>query len=152
MSPSAMLRGALLALGLVTITACHDGPFSPYWDRGTYELVAANGRYVPSNVYVAAGPGHVDAVDVVDGWITLHGDGSYELIVHARETTNGLSADVTHAYAGGYDTDGNMLYLSYDLPGSYYSDQLQASWHDGIIEVVVPDVAMGHGVLMRFGR
>jgi len=152
MPARAMLRRLWMPLVLATTAACHDGPFSPFFDRGLYDLISANGEYVPSTVYSAVAAGHVQRVDVQGGTLTLHSDGSYNLLVHARESTDGVVVDVTHAYAGAYDAEDTILYLSYDVPGSNYGAEMQAVWRDGTIEVVVPDVAMGHGVLMRFAR
>ena len=152
MSRRATLRWSLLTIVFAATTGCHDGPFSPYWDRGTYELVAANDRYVPAMVYSAMSGGRQDRVDVLGGSLTLRGDGSYELLVHVAESVDGWTEDVTHAYAGAYDAQGSMLFLRYDVPGSYYSDEMQAMWRNGSVEVVVPDIAMGRAVLLRFWR
>jgi hypothetical protein len=147
----AMLRSTLAALVLVSVTACEHAPFSPLFDRGTYALVSANGGYVPSTVYHATTAGRFDHIDVTGGSLTLRTDGSYRMLVVTHEDVGGVVADVTHAFAGSYDSEGSILYLTYDLPGAYGGGQMQATWLGGDVEVVVPDVAMGNGVLLRFG-
>ena len=51
MSSRLVLRWPALALLALGLSACVDSPFSPYWDRGTYDLQYANNRSVPSTVY-----------------------------------------------------------------------------------------------------
>ena len=133
-------------------SACENGPFDPYWDRGTYDLVFANDRTVPSTVYESTGAGRVSRVDVIDGTLTLRRDNSYQLLVTAREFSGGGYADVTHAYAGRYDYDGRTLLLSYFDPAFTTYAEIDASWRDGSVELVMPDVAAGRGVLMRFEK
>jgi hypothetical protein len=152
MSTRSLLRWPAIAVLTIAVTACSDGPFSPYWDRGTYDLAYANNRTVPSTVYSSAATGRVSRVDVIGGSLTLRRDDSYQLVVRVRETSGIQDADVTHAYAGHFDHEGRMLYLSYFDAGSWTYGEIAATWRDDSIELVLPDVAAGRGVLMRFVR
>lgn len=152
MSTRSLLRWPAMALLALAATACADGPFSPYRDRGTYDLVYANNRTVPSTVYASSAAGRVSRVDVVAGTLTLRRDDSYQLLVQVRESNDGQDVDVTYAYAGHFDHDGRMLYLGYFDPASSSYDEIAATWRDGSVELVLPDVAAGRGVLMRFLR
>lgn len=143
---------ALLVPLTMAATACDGGPFSPYWDRGTYDLLYANNRAVPSTVYASSVGGRASRVDVNSGALTLRGDDSYQLVVRVRETVGNQDTDVTHAYAGHYYHEGRMLYLNYYESGSDYYAEIAATWRDDSIELVLPDVAAGRGVLMRFVR
>ena len=150
MAIRSLLRWPAMALLSIAVTACDNGPFSPYWDRGTYDLLYANNRAVPSTVFASSSAGRVSRVDVLGGTITLRRDDSYQLVVRVLETSGGRDTDVTYAYAGHFDYEGRMLYLSYFDTVSGYYDEIAATWRDGSIELVLPDVADGRGVLMRF--
>ncbi len=75
----------VLALVVLTVAGC-DGPFSPYWDGGTYDLRHANNRHIPA-VVSEGPPGSV--TEVVGGSLTLRRDHSYRLLVDVREVSAG---------------------------------------------------------------
>jgi hypothetical protein len=146
----AALSAVPLAVMVLALSACDDDPFSPYWDRGTYYLSAANNRAVPATVSGGSGPGSV-RVEVTRGSLTLRHDHSYQLLVDVRTwTSGGQFTETTKAYAGTYENDGRTLYLSYFGPRDYYSNVMVANWRDGRIDVVVPNLDGGLDVLCTF--
>lgn len=146
----ALMRLVPLALTVATLTACDDDPFSPYWDRGTYYLSAANNRAVPTTVSGGSGPGSV-RLEVTRGTLTLRRDHSYQLLVDVRQwTSGGQFVETTKAYAGTYENDGRTLYLNYFGPRDYYSNVMVANWRSGRIEVVVPNLDGEQDVLCVF--
>ena len=139
-----LLTGAILVAAL---TACDD-PFSPYWDRGTYDLWSANNRPVPA--VVSEGPAGA-FTEVVGGSLTLRRDHSYQLVLDVREVTGGRTYRYTKAFAGSYENEDRTIWLPYfDAEGSY-SRVIVANWRGGRIELVVPRVDGYIGVLCLFG-
>jgi hypothetical protein len=137
-----LLLGGLLA---ASATACED-PFSPYWDRGTYHLRYANNRHVPA--VVSQGPG-TSYLEVRGGSLTLRRDHSYQLQVNIRERTGGVEYEYSTVFAGPYESEYRTLYLSYeDRRGNWRN--IVANWRDGRVELVVPDIDNGYGVLCWF--
>jgi hypothetical protein len=137
-----LVLGGLLA---VSVTACED-PFSPYWDRGTYYLRYANNRHVPA--VVSEGPG-TSYVEVKGGSLTLRRDHSYQLVVEIREKSAGTVYEYSAVFAGPYESEYRTLYLSYeDGRGNWRN--LVANWRDGRVELVVPEIDGGYGVLCTF--
>jgi hypothetical protein len=148
MSLSLMARaGRGLAIGTVLLaTAACEEPFSPYWDRGTYDLRYANNERVPA--VVSEGPG-TSYREVRGGSLTLRRDHSYQLVVLVREKSGPDILEYSTVFAGPYESDYRTLYLSYvDSKGR--SRNIVANWRDGRIELVVPDVDAGYGVLCTF--
>ncbi len=146
----ALLRAVPIALAAMTLTACTDDPFSPYWDRGTYYLQYANNRPVPA--IVSGGVGANSArLEVTRGTLTLRRDHSYQLLVEVREwSAGGQFYETTKAYAGRYENDDRALYLTYYDAHDYYSSVMVANWRNGRLEVVVPNVDGRQDVLCVF--
>jgi hypothetical protein len=146
----ALKRVVPIAATTLTLGACYDDPFSPYWDRGTYYLAYANNRPVPTIVSGGSLPGS-PRLEVTRGSLTLRRDGSYALLVEVREWSGtGQFYEWTRAYAGTYEYDDRTLWLEYYDPGDYYSSVMVANWRNGRIEVVVPNVDGGEDVLCVF--
>jgi len=144
------MRVVPLALAVVTLAACYDDPFSPYWDHGTYYLSFANNRPVPAIVSGGSGSGSA-RLEVSGGTLSLRRDHSYRLLVDIREwTAGGQSYETTKVYAGTYENDGPTLYLNYFDPHDYYSSVMVANWRGGRLEVVVPNVDGYQDVLCVF--
>ena len=141
-----------VALLVLATAACEHGPFNPYWDGGTYDLLYANDRPVPTVVFANSGDARVSRVEVTGGTLSLRRDDSYQLLVTAHESGSGGEADVTYAYAGRYDYDGRTLFLNYFDPDLAAYAEIDASWREESVELVLPGVAAGRGVLMRFVR
>jgi len=145
-----LFRAVPLATVLVTLVACGDDPFSPYWDRGTYYLSYANNRPVPTTVSGGSGSGSA-RLEVTRGTLTLRRDHSYQLLVEVREwTSGGQFYESTKAYAGTYENDGRTLWLQYFNAHDYYSSVMVANWRGGRVEVVVPNIDGGQDVLCVF--
>jgi hypothetical protein len=139
-----------LALAAAMLTACYDDPFSPYWDRGTYYLVYANNRLVPTTVSGGTGANSAH-LEVTRGTLTLRRDHSYQLLVEVREwTAGGQFYESTKAYAGQYENEDRAIYLTYFDPSDYYSSVMVANWRNGRIEVVVPNLDGRQDVLCMF--
>jgi hypothetical protein len=146
----ALRRTVPLALAAVTLSACYDDPFSPYWDRGTYYLSYANNRPVPTIVSGGTLPGSA-RVEVTRGSLTLRRDHSYQLLVEVREwTRDGQFYESTKAFAGTYENEDRTIYLNYFNPRDYYSSVMVANWRGGRIEIAVPGVDAGMAVLCVF--
>lgn len=144
----ALMRAVPLSLAVVTLTACADDPFSPYWDRGTYYLNYANNRAVPA--IVSGGPGGA-RLEITGGSLTLRRDHSYQMLVTVRTwSATGTFYESTKAFAGTYDNDDRTLWLNYFEPRDYYSNVMVANWRSGRIEVVVPNVDGMQDVLCSF--
>jgi len=139
-----LLAGAFL---ITSLTACDD-PFSPYWDRGTYELWSANNRSIPA--VVSEGPAGA-FTEVVGGSLTLRRDHSYQLLVDVREATGGRTYRYTTAFAGSYEHEDRTIYLTYFEAESSYPRVIVANWRGGRIELVAPRVDGYVGVLCLFG-
>jgi hypothetical protein len=137
-----LLLGGLLA---ASVTACDD-PFSPYWDRGTYYLKSANNRYVPA--VVSQGPG-TSYLEVRSGSLTLRRDHSYQLVVELREQRAGTIYEYSAVFAGPYESEHRTLYLSYEDDRGNWRNVV-ANWRDGKVELVVPEIDNGYGVLCTF--
>lgn len=137
---------AALALVVVAATGCQE-PFSPYWDRGSYDLRYANNRRVPT--VVIDGPG-ASFTEITDGSLILRRDHSYQLVVDVHERAGDAYYTYSAVFAGDYDNDGRTLYLSYfDADAGYYGVIL-ATWRDGRVEMVVPRVNGYDDVLCEF--
>lgn len=130
-----------------SVAGCED-PFSPYWDRGTYDLRYANNDRVPT--VISAGPG-TSYTEVRGGALTLRRDHSYQLIVQIREQIGGQVFEFSRVFAGPYESEYRTLYLTY-VDSDSYSRIMVANWRDGYIELVVPEVDGRYGVLCRFGN
>lgn len=142
------LRRAGLTLILVTATGCDD-PFSPYWDRGTYYLSYANNRPVPTAVSRDAF-GNA-RTEVLGGTLTLRRDHSYQMVVDVREwSSSGRPYDSSIVFAGVYEHEHRTLYLTWYGARDFYGNVMVANWRNGRVEVVVPDVDGGFGVLCLF--
>ncbi len=134
------MRALSLVVAVATLTACYDDPFSPYWDRGTYYLVYANNRPVPTTVSGGIGS-NSPRLEVTRGTLTLRRDHSYQLLVDVREwTTGGQFYETTKVYAGRYENEDRSIYLTYFDERDYYSNVMVANWRNGRVEVVVPNV------------
>lgn len=149
-SRRALLRLLVLAILVGGTTACIEDPFSPYWDRGTYDLRWANNRPVPATVSGGYSP-IAPRTDVMRGSLTLRRDHSYQLLVDVREyDARGQWYESTRVFAGHYEHDGSTIYMSYFMRGDYYSSAMVANWRGGRVEVVVPEVDGRSGVLCVF--
>lgn len=149
-SRRALMRPLLLAIMVATVTACHDDPFSPYWDRGTYYLLYANNHLVPTTVSGGIGA-NAPRLEVTRGTLTLRRDHSYQLLVEVREwTAGGQFYESTKVYAGQYESEDRAIYLTYYDPHDYYSSVMVANWRGGRVEVVVPNVDGRQDVLCVF--
>jgi hypothetical protein len=140
-------RSIAIAALVVGFAAACDDPFSPYWDRGTYDLRYANNDRVPA--VVSSGPG-TSYTEVRGGSLTLRGDHSYQLVVQVREQIGGNVYEFSKVFAGPYESENRTLYLTY-VDSDGYSRVMVANWRDGKIELVVPEVDGRYGVLCRFG-
>lgn len=146
----AMMRVAMPALVVMSLSACYDDPFSPYWDRGTYYLVTANNRYVPTIVSGGSGA-NSSRLEVTRGTLTLRRDHSYQMVVDVREwTAGGQFYETSRVYAGRYENDDRAIYLSYFNEHDYYSSVMVANWRGGRVEVVVPNIDGRSDVLCVF--
>ena len=144
------MRAVSLALVVATLSACYDDPFSPYWDRGTYYLVYANNRLVPTTVSGGLGP-NTPRLEVTGGTLTLRRDHSYQMLVDVREwTAGGQYYETTKVYAGRYENEDRAIYLTYFDAHDYYSSVMVANWRNGRVEVVVPNVDGRQDVLCTF--
>jgi hypothetical protein len=144
---SRSVRGIALGALILGTAACEE-PFSPYWDRGTYELKYANNDRVPA--VVSSGPG-TSYREVRGGSLTLRRDHSYQLVVLVREKTGGEVLEYSTVFAGPYETEYRTLYLAY-VDSRGYTRNIVANWRDGRIELVGPEVDAGYGVLCTFGE
>jgi hypothetical protein len=139
-----------LAIVAVALTACYDDPFSPYWDHGTFYLVYANNRHVPTTVSGGLGP-NTPSLEVTRGTLTLRRDHSYQLLVDVREwDAGGGLYESTKVYAGQYETEDRAIYLTYFESHEYYSSVMVANWRNGRVEVVVPNLDGRQDVLCVF--
>jgi hypothetical protein len=134
---------------LALFAAACDEPFSPYWDRGTYDLTYANNRRVPA--LVSQGPGG-SYTEVTGGALTLRRDHSYQLIVDVRVVENGRVYDYSKVFAGEYENEDRTIYLTWFDAGSSYPRLIVANWRGGRIELVVPRVDGNDGVLCEFSE
>ena len=144
------MRALSLAIVVAALTACYDDPFSPYWDHGTYYLVYANNRLVPTTVSGGIGP-NSPRLEVTRGTLSLRRDHSYQLLVEMREwDAGGHFYESTKAYAGRYENDDRAIYLTYYDAHDYYSSVMAANWRNGRVEVVVPNLDGWQDVLCVF--
>jgi|GEM_PF-3670131 len=134
---------------LALFTAACDEPFSPYWDRGTYDLTYANNYRVPA--VVSSGPGG-SYTEVTGGSLTLRRDHSYQLVVDIRAVEDGRVYQYSKVYAGEYESEDRRIYLTWYDAGSSYPRVIVANWRGGRIELVVPRVDGNDGVLCEFSE
>jgi hypothetical protein len=145
---SSTFRTVVLAATVVFLAGCDD-PFSPYWDRGTYYLSYANNRPVPTAVS-RDGYGN-PRTEVLGGTLTLRRDHSYQMVVDIREwSPAGRPYDSSIVFAGVYENEHRTLYLTWYGARDFYGNVMVANWRNGRVEVVVPDVDDGFGVLCLF--
>jgi hypothetical protein len=103
---------------LLPFTACgdEDGPTGPNVEAsGTYQLSTVNGEALP---FTLAQDG-ADMIEVIDGQIELHANGTFTDSTTFRLTDAGSATTEAEVYTGSYSQTGNALRFTPSSGGVY---------------------------------
>lgn len=115
------MRRTLTALALALVlplTACgdDDDPAGPAVEAsGTYALSTVNGEDLP---FTLAEEGE-DMIEVIDGSIELHADGTFTDSTTFLVTEGGMGTTEVEVYTGSYSQTGNALRFTPEGGGVY---------------------------------